>query len=818
MRFARIPVWIRVIAALLICSALVITAVTVIRQAHAASTTTFYVSPSGSGTACSSSSPCSITQVQSNVRSANGSGNVTVLLASGTYRLSSPLQFGTADGGQNGNTVTWAAAPGATPIISGATQVTGWTLSNSSTGVYVANTPVGLDSRDLFVNNTLAPRAAITLGSGDITMNPNGFTINNSALNYLSGLPEQNRIELDGVESFTNRYAPVSHISGNTVTMAQPAWNDNLWGYDTIQHPFAGQTLTLENSLSFLTQTGQWFIDPSAGKLYYKPSSGTNPNNLDIELPRLQSLIDISGSYSNPVTNLVFQGIQFSHTSWLRPSTDGYANQQTGTYIAGSYSYFPSDAFTSCNSGCQAFEHARTTWQQEPAAVQVSAANGVTFTGDTFAHLGQIGLGIGNDANAMASGVGLGASNVTVSDNIFTDDGGGGIVVGGMQADAHHPSDTRMTNQNITIQNNTVTGVSLDYRDNAGILSTYVTGAQILNNEVENVPYDGIDVGFGWGINDAGGSQDYVNRGYYIFNPMYSTPTTLKNTSVANNLVHHTKTRMFDGGSIYNLSANPGSKFQDNYIYDLRSTTGLYLDEGSRYVTLESNVVQDAGTYLFANTNPNNNTKDNTADNTYHNSGVLSGEWDSARNNIVTNDHPVSGTNWPSAAQTIICNAGVIPSLRTPLNSNYQSSCSGGNPTPTPTPISGGSTGVLRGVQSNRCLDVPNVSQNNGTFLDIWDCNGGSNQQWTYLSNGELQVYGSKCLDVPNHNTSAGTRVEIWDCNGGANQQWNLNSDGTVVGRESNLCLDVTGQGTANGTQVEIWTCNGGSNQKWSRS
>ncbi len=131
---------------------------------------------------------------------------------------------------------------------------------------------------------------------------------------------------------------------------------------------------------------------------------------------------------------------------------------------------------------------------------------------------------------------------------------------------------------------------------------------------------------------------------------------------------------------------------------------------------------------------------------------------------------------------------------------------------------SSGSTGVLRGVQSNRCLDVPNVSQNNGTFLQIWDCNGGSNQQWTYLSNGELQVYGSKCLDVPNHATSAGTRVEIWDCNGGANQQWNLNSDGTVVGRESNLCLDVTGQGTANGTQVEIWTCNGGSNQKWSRS
>jgi hypothetical protein len=129
----------------------------------------------------------------------------------------------------------------------------------------------------------------------------------------------------------------------------------------------------------------------------------------------------------------------------------------------------------------------------------------------------------------------------------------------------------------------------------------------------------------------------------------------------------------------------------------------------------------------------------------------------------------------------------------------------------------GTGTGVLRGVSSNRCLDVPGRSTTNGTLLQIWDCNGGTNQQWTYLSNGELQVYGNKCLDVPNHSITAGTRVDIWDCNGGTNQLWNLNSDGTVAGRESGLCLDVTGAGTANGTPVEIWTCNASSNQKWTR-
>jgi hypothetical protein len=125
------------------------------------------------------------------------------------------------------------------------------------------------------------------------------------------------------------------------------------------------------------------------------------------------------------------------------------------------------------------------------------------------------------------------------------------------------------------------------------------------------------------------------------------------------------------------------------------------------------------------------------------------------------------------------------------------------------------STGPLRGVGSGRCLDVPNSSQTDGTQLQIWDCSGAANQQWTLNASNELVVYGSKCLDVPGHATAAGTRVQIWTCNGGGNQQWRVNSDGSVVGVESGLCLDVTGAGTANGTAVQLWTCNGGTNQHW---
>ncbi|MEU0673462.1 non-reducing end alpha-L-arabinofuranosidase family hydrolase [Streptomyces sp. NPDC006172] len=130
-------------------------------------------------------------------------------------------------------------------------------------------------------------------------------------------------------------------------------------------------------------------------------------------------------------------------------------------------------------------------------------------------------------------------------------------------------------------------------------------------------------------------------------------------------------------------------------------------------------------------------------------------------------------------------------------------------------PAQAATTSALKGVGSGRCLDVPGASQTDGTNLQIWDCWGGTNQQWTLTDSNQLTVYGTKCLDVPGHATTSGTRPVIWSCNGGTNQQWRVNADGTVVGVESGLCLSVTGAGTANATTVEIATCNGGSNQKW---
>ncbi len=141
-----------------------------------------------------------------------------------------------------------------------------------------------------------------------------------------------------------------------------------------------------------------------------------------------------------------------------------------------------------------------------------------------------------------------------------------------------------------------------------------------------------------------------------------------------------------------------------------------------------------------------------------------------------------------------------------------------GSATFTWTTAGGPTSTVLRGVGSNRCLDVPNRSTADGTQVAIWDCNGGTNQSWTLTASKQLTVYGTKCLEVAGQSTTAGAHAQIATCTAATNQQWNINSNGTITGVQSGLCLDVTGAATANGTTVEVWTCNGGSNQSWSRS
>lgn len=94
-----------------------------------------------------------------------------------------------------------------------------------------------------------------------------------------------------------------------------------------------------------------------------------------------------------------------------------------------------------------------------------------------------------------------------------------------------------MTNRDILIGDNRIFSTALEYLDQDGIFASYATRLTIEHNDVSDMPYSGIGIGYGWGANDPGGSPEYIARGLYDFQPIYDTPTTLTDLDVVGNHV-----------------------------------------------------------------------------------------------------------------------------------------------------------------------------------------------------------------------------------------------------------------------------------------
>jgi hypothetical protein len=697
---------------------------------------TFYASPTGTGTACSSSAPCSVTQAQKSVQAAikAGMGDITVELADGVYSLTAPLVFTAADspsggsgapgadagpppGNPNGHTIVWQAAMNAHPVLSGATKVTGWAVSDTTKNIWKASVPSTFATRQLYVDGKLATRARSgVVKRSDMNMQTTGWSFTNSSLSYLNSLKQASRAELNALGSWTNRYSRIQSVSNGTVTMTQPDWDENTWGYDEINIPpgcggmcaqlfRANAPMYIENDYTLLDQPGEWYQDMAAGALYYIPLSNQNMSSADVELPQLEYLLAVGGAcpsgavsagadcvappagsptqaaayappaggdpYASPAHDLMFIGLTFSYTSWLEPNTDGFADQQTGGFIVGPKSEYQS-----------VFEATRPHWRQMPAAVQVSDAYSISFVGDRFVDLGEVGLGIGNDSNGHLSGVGLGANGIRVTGSVFSQIAGGGIVVGGIRAWSHHPCGDKvcaptdpgwkLVNQNMIFNDNIIHDVGIDYRDFAGYMLTYTANVTVSHNELYNLPYSGINTGLGWGTNDAGGNNDYKNRAtgdLYQYQPIYQSATVAINNLVSANYVHEAMLQMNDGGCHYNLGFQPGTVVTQNYCEGQGSGLsgtywGDYNDEGSAYITETDNVYANFGAYVTANANSSNNTGHITFTNNWGSSANpgLNGPANTVSGNMILSGGGTAttkGTNFPSAAETIVNASGL---------------------------------------------------------------------------------------------------------------------------------------------------------------
>jgi hypothetical protein len=600
--------------------------------------TNIYVSPSGAdnNTGTSTSPLLSIAAAQKAARAAvaSSSGDVNVNLGPGVYPLSAPLVLTAADSGTNGHKVNWLGS-GAT--LSGGLKVSGWTAG--SNGIYSASVPAGTKSRNLYVNGKAAQYARRKITRNDFRYNNQTMTWTSSNYDFFQTMTGvANGGEIRFIDSFTDRYAPIASVGNRQLTMKQPAWSNNLIGYDMITGPNAEEGVWAQNILGLLDSGGQYYLDSAAGKVYYKPLNGEDINTLQAYLAVQEVLVAFAGTYDSPVHDITFQNVSFAHATWNFPTNGGYVDQQTGGHICVNQTYTVN------------FEATRPMWCQMPSAVQLSAAKNITISGANFTQLGAGGIGIGNDANAHLSGVGLGVSDIAVQDNYFSQVMGNSVTAGGIRADAHHPSDARMVVTRLTIQNNIFFNNSVLFSSTVPILATYFQYSTIAHNDLYILPYSGICYGYGWGSNDAGGGQEYQNRGLYNYQPKYSTPTTLQNNQVTANLIHSFGQTHTDLGALYTLSKSPSTYITQNYVYDSGAYC-LYNDEGSNSYIETQNDCFNTGVF---------NAQNNDGGNINTGNLTVTGNWGPNANNKASSPQ-AAGVD----ALRVAYRAGVTPGHRT---------------------------------------------------------------------------------------------------------------------------------------------------------
>ncbi len=336
-------------------------------RASAAVQTTLYVSPSGSGTACSSSAPCSLGQARDTVEGLVGSmsGDIVVYLAGGTYRLSSTFQLGPQDSGQNGHTVTWQAMTGQTPVISGATQVTGWSQYNAGRNIWRAGVPVGTQSRQLWVNGVEATRARSAMNPGGFSLSGSSFTTADSSYQSWTNVTQTEVVTDNDWKEMRCPLASITRTGsgGSSLNVNPSCFNANA---TNVGFPFNGNSLPtmnavtwIENNPALLTQPGQWYLDSGAGYLYYIPSQGQDMSSADVELPVVQELVNLSGTpgHLTPINDTA-PGITYTGSGWSYSSgrpygdydNDAHSTTNNGDSVSYTFTGSGIEALTELNS------------------------------------------------------------------------------------------------------------------------------------------------------------------------------------------------------------------------------------------------------------------------------------------------------------------------------------------------------------------------------------------------------------------------------------------------------------------------------------
>ncbi|MBO9606751.1 MAG: right-handed parallel beta-helix repeat-containing protein, partial [Paenibacillaceae bacterium] len=545
-----------------------------------------------------------IPRAQAEVRLANGNmtGNIVVYLREGTYELDSPLLFDQEDSGTNGYEVVYQAYGQEKPVISGGQTVTGWTLHDPVRNIYKAELDLPVATRQLFVNGQRAIRARSDNGLPNVVQIPEGYT---TSMVEMADWAYPNHAELVFKEGFTNPRNVIASVYADegvaTITMQEPGWtyNRNKGGTQPKLPVY------IENAYELLDEPGEWYLAPSGQTLYYKPRAGENVAVSAFEIPVLEELVKLEGTLEHPVRHIRFEGIDFTLATWLAPGTAvGHPDAQSNILRYGQTGVYRNETFSG-------------------AAVSLRMAQDIVLEHNRFAKLGGAAINMFE-----------GSQHNRVSGSVFTDISGSGLQIGEPNRNNFYtidPEDSRYVLKNNVVMNNYIAHIGIDYQSSVGIFGGYTDGLYIAHNEISDVPYSGITLGWGWS----------------------NAITSAKDNRIVNNYVHDVMQELHDGAAIYTLSAQPGSVIKGNYINHGTDPGGIYLDQGSSYFHVTDNVVSQVSQWLKLTSanNINNVIQLNDVDNNIYS--------DAGAHNIIGRTTSFPSGSPPPDALRIMAHSGI---------------------------------------------------------------------------------------------------------------------------------------------------------------